>query len=236
MIKLIPGVARVFILAVAALSLAACASGPTGSVRVAAEQAIPPTASAPEAATFVWQPTINFQVQVDRGFDAEGRLRPDGKATYLESAGVAQISGRCAVGIQDAVRGIGWFELKRTLRGGGAQAVGSLVGTFLGFESPTDLLIRQVTGLTAGTAFFAAWDAADFQLYLILSSAHAQCVSDRVKKNRGLLHDVIIVMTPGLQGAPMDPMAPGIKLVVPSDDYNPETGEVDADKPTGTDT
>ena len=235
MMKLIPGVARVLILAAAAFSLAACASvGPTRSVNAAAVQAIPPVASSPEAATFVFTPTINFQVQVDRGFDSEGRLRPDGKPTYLESSGVAQISGRCATGIQDAVRGIGWFEMKRTLRGGGAQALGSLVGTYLGFEAPTDLLIRQVTGLTAGTAFFAAWDAADFQVYLILSSAHAQCVSDRVKKNRDLLHDVIIVMTPGLQGAPMQPTAPGVRLVVPTDDYNRDTGEVDADEPTGT--
>lgn len=202
--------------------LAACSTtgltngmGPMASVNKAAAQPAPPLESDPAAATWQFMETMNFHVQIDDGFDEEGRLRTRKQMTWAEASAVAQISRACAVGIQEQVEGVGWQVLKRTIRGGSAQSIGSVLSTLLAFKAPTADTYQQVVGLTTGTAFFAAWDNADYQLFLFLSSAHAQCVSDRVKKNQRVTGSLIIVMTPTLRGKAPQPTAPGVEAPIP---------------------
>lgn len=192
-------------LLVAASMLGACST--PGNLGKAASRALPPLESSAEAASFVWQPTINFQVQIHDGFDERGVLRPDGKPTWQESSFVAQISGRCAANIQDAVNNIGWIELRRTFRAGGALGLGGLIGGALGISNPTTAILKQVAVINAASGALANLDATDFQIALMLSSAHAQCTWERVKKEP-LLVRVVIVITPLMEMKATPPQAP----------------------------
>jgi len=185
--------------------LAACSS--TGTLQTAANRPLPPLESSPAASTFEWKPTVNFQLQIHSGFSLDGTLLPDGPPTYQESNYVAQISGRCARNIQEGVRGIGWLKMRRTLQAGGSVAVGALIGTTLGIENPTSEVLRQVGTINGMASGFANLDGIDFQLSVILSGAHAQCVLKRVELEPELAR-VVIVMVPLLEFEQSTPQAP----------------------------
>lgn len=189
--------------------LTACAGGMNSNIKAAATQPLPPAINSPEAATFKWQPTINFLTRIHTGFDDKTwKLRPDGPATYKESSAVAQISARCAADIQTALKQTTTLELRRSFQTGGSQALGSLLGTRLGFANPTQAIYRQVVGMTFGTAVGGGYDAIDMQIGMVLSAGHAQCVRDTVDRVPEL-NRVIIVMMPMLSFKPPVVLAPG---------------------------
>lgn len=205
------GFKRVLSLAAIAMigvMLTACAGGMNSNIKAAATQPLPPAINDPAAATFQWQPTMNFLVRVHTGFDDKTwKLLPDGPATFKESSAVAQISGRCAADIQASLRNTSWLEMRRAVQTGGSQALGSLLGTRIGFMNPTQAIYKQVVGLTFGTALGGGYDAIDMQIGMVLSAGHAQCVRDTVDRVPEL-NRIIIVMMPMLSFKPPVVLAP----------------------------
>ena len=200
---------RVSALALSMLTLAACASTNSNMKRIAS-QAPPPLETSAEAATYKWQPSVAFGWDVHNGFTEVGRLREDGKPTYMESSAVAQISGRCAKNIQDKLKDIGWVQLKETFKSTTAQTAGSVVGGLLGFSNPTIDTLRQVGGITAGTAGGGSIYSSDLQLRIIIDSGYATCVMERVKKETMLLARVVTFPLPLLTYRAPTPLAPGV--------------------------
>lgn len=203
-------------------TLTACASM-NSNMKHIASQPPPPLESSPEAATYKWQPSVAFGWDVHNGFTEEGRLREDGNPTYMESSAVAQISGRCAKKIQDNLEGIGWVQLKETLKSTTAQTAGSAVGALLGFASPSMDTIRQVAGLTGGTAAGGAIYGSDLQLRIIIDSGYATCVMERIKKETMLLGRVVAFPLPLLKYRAPTPLAAGVPEPT-KDDMDEQSG------------
>lgn len=208
--KFVSRLLRVSALSATMLTLAACASTNT-TMKQVASQPLPPLETSAEAATFKWQPSIGFGYQIHNGFDSRHVLREDGNPTYTESSAVAQIAGRCAKGIQDNLKGIAWVQLKETVKSTTAQTAGSAVGALIGFASPSMDTIRQVAGLTGGTAAGGAIYGSDLQLRIIIESGYATCVMERVKKEPSLLGRVTVFPLPLLKYAAPTPLAPGVE-------------------------
>ncbi len=200
---------RVSALTLSMLTLAACAST-NSNMKHIASQSPPPLESSPEAATYKWQPSVAVGWQIHNGFDSRGILRPDGKPTYAEASALAQIEGRCAKGIQDNLTNIGWVQLKETVKSTGFQTAGSAVGTLLGFASPSMDTIRQVAGLTGGTAMGGALYGSDLQLRIIIDSGYATCVMERTKKETMLLARIAVFPVPLLTYRAPTALAPGV--------------------------
>lgn len=207
--KFVSRLVRVSALTLAMLTLTACASM-NSNMKHIASQTPPPLESSPEAATYKWQPSVAFGWQIHNGFDSRGVLRPDGNPTYAESSDMAQISGRCAKGIQDNLEKIGWVQLRETLKSTTAQTAGSVVGALLGFASPSVDTVRQVAGLTGGTAAGGALYGSDLQLRIIIDSGYATCVMERTKKETMRLGRVVTFPLPLLTYRAPTPLAAGV--------------------------
>jgi hypothetical protein len=189
----------------------------TSGLKEVANRPLPPASDSPSAADFMWQPTVDFQVQIHNGFTDNMVLRDDGQPTWNENSGVAQISGRCAKRLQDGVRGIGRLELRRMYRAGGAAAVGAALSTYAAFTSPTPETARQMFGISVPATIAATYDATDYQIFMLLSGGHAQCVKDRVDKSKEELGRVTIVMVPMLHFKAEQPTAPGVPEPTPDE-------------------
>lgn len=197
----------------ATILLAACSTtgglagglGPDASVREAAAQPLPD----PKATITTALRTINYTVLIDDGFDSKGVLHRRTVLTMEENFALAQINNFCATGIIDYVDEVGLTVLKRGGRAGSAQILGSVLSTVLAFKAPTADTFQQVVGLTTGTGMFASLEAADQQVGMILMSAHANCVTEMIKRHDDIVGSLVGIQLPGMKGKPIKVLAPG---------------------------
>lgn len=207
---------RVSALTLSMLTLAACAST-NSNMKHIASQSPPPLETSSEAATYKWQPSVSIGWKIHPGFNDQNVLRKKADPTYVEASAMAQIQGACAQDIQDNLTNIGWVQLRETLKSTTAQTAGSAVGALLGFASPSVDTIRQVAGLTGGTAAGGALYGSDLQLRIIIDSGYATCVMETVKKESVRLGRVVAFPLPLLTYRAPTPLAPGVPEPTPDE-------------------
>jgi hypothetical protein len=198
-------------LAAFALSLGACAS--TSSYAVL-KQAPPPVASAPEATTYVWQPTNDYQAYADQGFDENANLLARRSLSFNESRKVFALDLDCAQRIQEGVKGLGMHRLRTTLKIGGAEAAGALLGTVLGIPNATTGILREMGSIAGSEGGLVGLASGDEQLMQILSGAHVYCIMTRVQMHWNdrvdPMRHVVIVPIPGLHALHANVGRPGL--------------------------
>lgn len=204
--------AGVKVLLIASLLVTSACASVANPLKKEALRPIPPVETSAEAASFKdWRPSRAIGFRVHRGFDAEGTLiEGNNKMTYREARALEQLKVSCAKIITTKINNVGMVQLSEAVKSTSLTTGGAIVGTYLGIPSPTIDTVRQISGISAGTAGGGSIYGADLNLRIMLDSAYAQCVIESAKRSDDELGRVVLFSAPLLTFDAEEPLAPGV--------------------------